>query len=147
MGFIDTYKHLEKLCGEILDDDRRISAYIDEMIDTPDGRNCVQGWDDDLKNLKHYRWVRNQISHDPDCNESNMCDPEDELWLRRFYSRIMKQTDPLSLYRKAHADFEVTFDVSPADASEPVKKRSHAGFLWVIALLLIAYVLLNKFGI
>ena len=32
MGFIDSYKHLEKLCGEILNDERKVSAYIDEMI-------------------------------------------------------------------------------------------------------------------
>ena len=32
MGFNDSYKHLEKLCGEVLNDDRRISAYIDEML-------------------------------------------------------------------------------------------------------------------
>ena len=31
MGFIDSYKRLEKLCGEVLNDDRRISAYIEEM--------------------------------------------------------------------------------------------------------------------
>ena len=37
MGFIESYKHLEKLCGEVLNDDRRISAYIDEMINTPRG--------------------------------------------------------------------------------------------------------------
>lgn len=28
MGFNDSYKHLEKLCGEVLNDDRRVSAYI-----------------------------------------------------------------------------------------------------------------------
>lgn len=31
MGFIDSYKRLEKLCGEVLNDDKRIPAYIDEM--------------------------------------------------------------------------------------------------------------------
>lgn len=67
MGFIESYKHLEKLCGEVLNDDRRISAYIDEMINTPRGSYLVKGWDDDLKQLKHYRWVRNQITHEPDC--------------------------------------------------------------------------------
>ena len=66
MGFIESYKHLEKLCGEVLNDDRRISAYIDEMINTPRGSYLVRGWDDDLKQLKHYRWVRNQIAHEPD---------------------------------------------------------------------------------
>ncbi len=35
MGFIESYKHLEKICGEVLNDDRRISAYIDEMLNTP----------------------------------------------------------------------------------------------------------------
>lgn len=101
MGFIESYKHLEKLCGEVLNDDRRISAYIDEMINTPRGSYLVRGWDDDLKQLKHYRWVRNQIAHEPDCTEQNMCEPCDTVWLDDFYSRIMNQTDPLALYSKA----------------------------------------------
>ena len=101
MGFIESYKHLEKLCGEVLNDDRRISAYIDEMINTPRGSYLVRGWDDDLKQLKHYRWVRNQIAHEPYCTEQNMCEPSDAVWLDAFYSRIMNQTDPLALYSKA----------------------------------------------
>ena len=72
MGFIDSYKHLEKLCGEVLNDDRRVSAYIDEMLRTPRGSYYVRTWDEDLKNLKHYRWVRNQISHEPGCTEQNV---------------------------------------------------------------------------
>ena len=101
MGFIDSYKHLEKLCGEVLNDDRRVSAYIDEMLRTPRGSYYVKTWDEDLKNLKHYRWVRNQISHEPGCTEQNMCEPSDTLWLDEFYSRIMSQEDPLALYYKA----------------------------------------------
>lgn len=101
MGFIDSYKHLEKLCGEIMNDNRRISAYIDEMLNTPGGPYYVGSWNEDLKKLKHYRWVRNQIYHEPGCTEENMCEPQDELWLDDFYSRIMDQTDPLALYRKA----------------------------------------------
>ena len=31
MGFLDSYKRLEKLCGEVMNDDRRITAYIEEM--------------------------------------------------------------------------------------------------------------------
>ena len=101
MGFIDSYKHLEKLCGEILNDERKVSAYIDEMINTPRGVCLVRGWNEDLKKLKHYRWVRNQIVHEPGCAEENMCSPEDALWLDDFYSRIMNQSDPLALYYKA----------------------------------------------
>ena len=112
MGFIESYKHLEKLCGEVLNDDRRISAYIDEMINTPRGSCLVRGWDDDLKQLKHYRWVRNQIAHEPDCTEQNMCEPSDTVWLDTFYSRIMNQTDPLTLYSKA---------TKPRPAQKPVQ--------------------------
>lgn len=93
MGFIESYKHLEKLCGEVLNDDRRISAYIDEMINTPRGSYLVRGWDDDIKQLKHYRWVRNQIAHEPDCTEQNICELSDTKWSDDFYSCIMKQTD------------------------------------------------------
>ena len=101
MGFIDAYKRLEKLCGEVLDDDRKVSAYIDEMLNTPRGAYYVSGWDKDLKQLKHYRWIRNRIVHDPGCSEENMCSDDDIQWLVDFYSRIMDRTDPLALYRKA----------------------------------------------
>ena len=108
MGFIDSYKHLEKLCGEIFDDERRISAYIDEMLQITNGSYYVKSWDDDLRNLKHYRWIRNKIAHEPDCTEQNMCQPKDELWIKEFYSRIMNQTDPLSQYRKATKPYTAT---------------------------------------
>jgi hypothetical protein len=39
-----------------------------------------------------------------------MCDPSDALWLEDFYSRIMNQTDPLALYRKA-----TTAHITPND--------------------------------
>lgn len=103
MSFTESYKQLEKLCGEIMNDDRRVSAYIDEMINTPRGSYLVKGWDSDLKQLKHYRWIRNQIAHTPDCTEQSMCKPGDAEWLDGFYFRIMNQTDPLTLYAKATA--------------------------------------------
>lgn len=101
MRFIDSYKRLEKLCGEVLNDDRRISAYIDEMLNIPSASSFVEGWNDDLKQLKHYRWIRNQIVHDPECHEESMFESNDVLWLDNFYSRIINQTDPLALYEKA----------------------------------------------
>jgi hypothetical protein len=116
MGFIDSYKHLEKLCGEVLNDDRRVSAYIDEMLSTPDGARFVYSWNEDLKMLKHYRWVRNQIAHEPNCNETNMCQPKDTAWINDFYNRIMNQTDPLTLYHKAKTQCQVN------NISKPVTK-------------------------
>lgn len=101
MGFLEEYKRLEKLCGEIMSDNRRVSAYIEEMLNTPKGSYLVKNWDDDLKQLKHYRWIRNQIAHDPNCSEENMCNFADSKWIADFHFRIMNQTDPLALYRKA----------------------------------------------
>ena len=100
MSFMDSYKRLEKLCGDVLNDDRRVSAYIDEMINTPNGRHLVNGWDEDLKQLKHYRWIRNKIVHEPDCTESDLCTNRDTVWIDDFYWRIMNQTDPLAQYHK-----------------------------------------------
>ena len=139
MSFISSYKHLEKLCGEVFNDERRISAYIDEMQSTPNGAFYVHSWDEDLKTLKHYRWVRNQIAHEPDCDEQNMCDPSDALWLDDFYSRIMNQTDPLALYRKA-----TTPHTAPANAhkqnhpsSPDVQKSTTGRYVLLLAALLI----------
>lgn len=90
MGFIDEYKRLEKLCGQALGEDGRVTAYIDAMRAVPDGERYVSTWQEDLKRLKHYRWMRNRIVHEPDCNEKNMCAPEDTKWLRNFCMRLEK---------------------------------------------------------
>ena len=101
MSFIDSYKKLEKICSEIYGDSHGVSAYIDEMLNTPNGSKYVEGWNEDLKQLKNYRWIRNQIAHEPGCSEENMCVPNDVRWVDDFYSRIMSVKDPLALYRKA----------------------------------------------
>lgn len=101
MGFIDSYKRLEQLCGDLLGDSRRVSAYIDEMERLPRGRIYVSSWETDLKQLKHYRWVRNKIVHEPGCTEENMCFPDDALWIEAFHARIISGSDPLAQYRKA----------------------------------------------
>ena len=101
MSFMDSYKRLERLCGDVMGDDRRVSAYIDEMVRLADGSRRISGWDSDLKQLKHYRWARNQIAHEPDCYEEELCGAEDVEWIENFYDRIMTQTDPLALYRRA----------------------------------------------
>ncbi|MBO5867622.1 MAG: hypothetical protein J6Q54_01780 [Oscillospiraceae bacterium] len=98
---MDAYKRLEKLCGELMRDDHGVSAYIKEMENTPKGTFLVSGWQTALKQLKHYKWIRNQIAHNVDCTEENMCSEEDTQWLCDFHARIMNQTDPLAMYRKA----------------------------------------------
>ncbi len=115
MNFMNNYKRLEQLCGDLLNDDRCISAYIDRMNDTPSGARLVEGWRDDLKQLKHYRWIRNKIAHEPNCSEEEMCDSHDTEWIINFHNRIINQNDPLALYRKA-----TTKPKKPKKASKPI---------------------------
>ena len=116
MGFIYSYKRLEKLCGDIYGTNHGISAYIEEMTELSSSALRISGWDDDLKQLKHYRWIRNQIVHEPDCDEDNMCDSTDVAWIDYFYDRIMKQTDPLSLY----------YNVTANRTAKPIRSSQHS---------------------
>lgn len=107
MDFLTSYKCLEKLCSEMYGDNHGVSSYIDEMMRTSAGSFYVKGWDNDLKKLKHCRWIRNKIVHEPNCSEDNMSEPDDIIWIEDFRSRIMSSDDPLALYRKFRNQLEM----------------------------------------
>lgn len=152
MSFIESYKHLDKICGEMFETQYGVSAYIEEMINTPRGSYLVKGWDDDLKQLKHYRWVRNQIVHELDCYEETMCEAGDDEWLDDFYERIINQTDPLAMYRKATrpqpvaksaqnhepAQLQYTYSKQPNRS----KHKSKNVVRWIVFSIIVAIVLL-----
>lgn len=123
MSFMDSYKHLEKICGEIYNEPKGVTAYIDEMVSISDGKFYVSGWEDDLKNLKYYRFIRNRIAHDVACTEDNMCSLEDIAWLDNFYSKILNRTDPLSLYRTAKSNKDKNVIATPV----PTANKNQAG--------------------
>ena len=85
MEFMNAYKRLEKLCSDMYGTVHGISAYIDDMVNCPHGARIVPDWAHDLKQLKHYRWVRNQIVHEPDCTEEELCTPADTRLAGCFY--------------------------------------------------------------
>lgn len=119
MGFIDSYKSLEKLCSEIYGNNHGVSTYIDNMIAVHDGPYYVSGWEEDLKQLKHYRWVRNQIVHEPNRSEENMCELSDTRWIHNFHSRIMAERDPLTLYKKARNSHTMSKPKQPYSSNTP----------------------------
>jgi hypothetical protein len=81
----------------------------------------VPDWAHDLKQLKHYRWVRNQIVHEPDCTEEELCTPADTQWLDVFYDRILRRKDPLAVYRERTGARKA---VSSAQGGTPSKRKS-----------------------
>ena len=150
MGFINSYKRLEKLCNEIYDSNHGISAYIDDMLRLTSASRYVSSWDNDLKQLKHYRWIRNQIAHEPNCTEENMCEYGDAQWIDDFYDRIMNQSDPLAMYRKAtrpqpvakpkqhgqSSQLQYTYLVQPVSSKKKGRKASG----WIVLLIIAAFV-------
>lgn len=100
MGFIDSYKKLEKQCNERYNANHGVTIYIQEMIDHPNGSNFISNWNNDLKNLKHCRYIRNKIVHEPNCSEENMCSQQDTRFLADFNKRMANKNDPLSIYFK-----------------------------------------------
>lgn len=151
---MESYKRLEKLCGEIYNENHGVSAYIDEMLSVSDGEVYVPEWNDRLKKLKHYRWVRNRIAHDPDCREEDMCDSDDAAWLEWFHESVMTGTDPLACYRRAKSRQKKApiyvprpsqpIDSMPDEDLRPQENDSNGGALkliaWTVAAIL-AYVL------
>lgn len=98
MGFMESYKYLDNLCKDM--NGIGITGYIKDMEQEPSGDFYVAGWKKDYLQLKHYRYIRNQIAHENYANESDMCSDKDTAWLDEFYQRIMRQTDPLALCYK-----------------------------------------------
>lgn len=93
-----SYKRLEKLCGEVFNEQHGVTAYINAMKNIRNGSLYVYGWRNDFYKLEHLHKIRNYIAHDPNCNEENMCSSEDALWLDNFYNRMLSEMDPLALY-------------------------------------------------
>lgn len=99
MGFMNSYKRLDNLCRDM--NGIGVTGYIEDMEHTANGEYYVPGWKKDYLQLKHYRYIRNQIAHENYATEDNMCSDEDEAWVENFYKRIMVQNDPLALHYKA----------------------------------------------
>ena len=67
----------------MFNDKHGISIYIDKLSKI-DNKNI------DLKKLKHCRYLRNKIVHEPNCTEENMCKPEDVKFLNDFYKKKLR---------------------------------------------------------
>ena len=57
-AFMESYKHLDKICREIFNSDKGITTYIDTMQEINDGNRKLPFWDDVLRKLKNYTRCR-----------------------------------------------------------------------------------------
>lgn len=96
INFQEEYKRLDLLCKDIFSSKEGISRYITEMENTEATfSRVIKNWDLTYKQLKHMRWMRNQLAHEPGTYQSNLCSEEDVAWLENFYNSILNRTDPL----------------------------------------------------
>lgn len=101
--FMESFKHLDKICKEIFDTEKGITAYIDSMESISNGSRYVSNWNSTLKRLKELRHIRNTYAHEIGTSYEDICSSYDIEWLDDFYRSIMNTTDPLALYRQATA--------------------------------------------
>ena len=98
LKFYEAYKKLDQLCKQVLSSNYGVSEYIAKMENTVwQERQDVQSWNDDLKQLRHVRWIRTDLSHRPGSFEETVCTQDDIDWIHEFYIKLLNQTDPVSL--------------------------------------------------
>ena len=122
--FFEAYKKLDRLCTDLYEEKNGISTYITDMeTKTTMGRLLVPSWDSDYKNLKHVRWVRNQIAHESDMLQ--VSETTDLSFVQDFYDRILSEEDPLTLLRKAEAR-QKRMRVNSQPQSRPSQSSQHS---------------------
>ena len=95
--FLDEYKYVDKICREMFGTEKGVTSYIEHLDETPvTVRYWITEWNDEYRQLKHIRWLRNQIVHSTGNVE---CTQFDLDWLKDFHNRLLTQQDLLA---KAH---------------------------------------------
>ncbi len=139
MSFLESYKRLDNLCKDMYSDAKGVTAYIEHMEHYSNAGFRIRDWNSDYQNLKHYRYVRNQIVHENYATEDNMCDESDVKWIDNFYKRIIKTTDPLAQYQQLLNSSKTTQQkqyrsyVQPKE--HPVSQTNHHSHSWIIILI------------
>ena len=94
---LEEYKYVDAICRDMLGTKKGVSAYIEQLDETPmTVRYWITEWNDEYRQLKHIRWLRNQIVHSTGNVE---CTQSDLDWLKDFHNRLLTQQDLLA---KAH---------------------------------------------
>ena len=136
--FYDEYTRLDNLCRQMFNSDRGVSDYIEAMKNTPHSKAVkVKDWDSDLKMLKHYRHIRNYLAHTTGAFHQEVCLPYDITWVKGFYSRIMKQKDPLSLLFSTSSGRSV----KGKKCGNTKKKKTKNKGTWLVGLLFVIAVI------
>lgn len=96
--FFEEYKKLEKICQEMYNSPNGVTNYIEEMKSVPSSDYWfINNWDADLRQLKRVRYIRNNLAHEEGAFDKNICTQNDVEWVKKFYKRILNQSDPIAM--------------------------------------------------
>ena len=100
IDFMDLYKRTDHFIKDAYSSSEGVSEYIRLMeAGFNRGNANIQGWKSDYDNLKHIRWIRNQLAHEVSY-DSDICSLSDYEWLEDFHERLFSATDPLGRLRR-----------------------------------------------
>ena len=101
----DEFMHLESVLNDMYSCKNGVTNYIELMEQVPySDKIKVYGWEEDYKNLKHIRHIRNARAHDPNYRNVVDCTVADVEWLKEFYDRVISVDDPYAKLRKIKND-------------------------------------------
>ena len=91
--FFEAYKQLDLLIKRKLGKENGVSDYIDDMVKRYSAVPANPNYRQILKELKHIRWVRNNIAHSA---EDSGCKESDVYVANYYYNQICNDQDPLA---------------------------------------------------
>lgn len=129
--FQEEYKRLDALCKDIFCSKEGISEYIRTMESvSPNDIRFAPTWKTDYKQLKHLRWVRNQLAHEVGAFEQELCTSSDIDWLKDFYRRIMTVRDPLAVIGEAKEAEQRQVQNHKPVSEKSIQKRKKCSLSW-----------------
>lgn len=115
--FLEQYKRTDNICRDMFSAETGITEYISRLEKSQRaGMSRIPGWNSWLYDLKHLRYVRNQITHS---TGSSDCNEEDLATLDDFRERLLNYSDPLSLLHQ--------MENGSADKKEPDRREEKPG--------------------
>ena len=103
--FLDEYKYVDKICREMFDAEKGVTTYIEQLDETPmTARYWITEWNDEYRQIKHVRWLRNQIAHSTGYVE---CTQSELDWLKDFHNRLLTQQDLLAKARRVVQESQI----------------------------------------
>ena len=101
MLLVERFGDLERLCNQIYADRHGVTIYIDEMRNiSMQAAYVVPDWARFLKRLTDVRHKRNKLTHGEVSFSQQWAEESDIEFLEDFREDLLRQRDPLALYRK-----------------------------------------------